>query len=287
MTPRLSITRRATDAVTRRVVGALTPTIRAAISQRLDPSFGLRNAATYAAVTAYASRYTDEGDLTRYELRVFSQNGEDGVIAELARRVDAPRTFVEIGAGDGLEANCIALSQLLGWSGTFVEADPDAVAELRANAASLGEHVRITAAIVTPDNINAIIRDTGLDGDLGLLSIDVDGNDYWLWKAVEYRPAILVVEYNASHPVDEPFVSPLRPPLSWDETNNFGSSLRSFEELAAEKGYRLVYTDVTGVNAFFVRDDLVARAAVTRVPRRRANYFFSRRGHPDSPSASR
>jgi hypothetical protein len=280
VTAERSLRRRLAWAVYRRLITALEPTIRGAVDNGLFNYLG-RFSGTHAAVADYATLYVDEGDLTRYEMRVFSQNGEDGVIAELARRVEAPRTFIDIGAGDGGESNCIALSSLLGWSGCFVEGDPTTTAHLRAAAPALGEDVRVVELVVTPDNINDVV-----DDEVGLVSIDVDGNDYWLWKALTCRPAIVVIEYNASRAVDEVFVSPLRAPLSWDNSSNFGASLRAFEQLAEEKGYRLVYTDVTGVNAFFVRADLFEKAAVTRIPRRRANYFFLRRGHPDEPSAS-
>jgi hypothetical protein len=274
----VAVRRKIAWAVYRRLIGALEPTIQGAV----DRAMGAHQR-TIAASAAYAARYSLTGDLTTFEMKVFSQNGEDGVLAELAERAAAPHSFMEIGAGDGLEANCIALASLLGWRGVFVEGDPATAAALQARMPSFGPTVRAIERIVTPDNIDDLLREAGYaDGDLGVLTIDVDSNDYWLWQAVTVcQPPIVVIEYNASFALDESVVTPLQPPLSWDGTVHFGSSLRAFEDLGASKGYRLVYTDLTGVNAFFVRDDVFEQCRVKHVPRRQANYTFWRLGHPD------
>ena len=191
-------------------------------------------------------------DLTRHELRVFSQNGEDGVIEAILRRVGhGPPSFVEFGVGAGTEGNCVFLADVLGWPGLFMESDPAAFAALAGKYGARPE-VRTVQASVRPGNVEALIRSAGLPGELTVLSIDVDGMDYWIWRALEIRPRLLVIEYNAHLPHDAVLVQPLEPEVAWDGTDYFGASLGALRRLAASKGFRLVHTDLAGVNAFFV-----------------------------------
>lgn len=247
--------------------------------------------AIYLALAALSSRWATHDDLgpppppvdlTRHELRVFSQNGEDGVIEAALRRVGtgAGPWFVEFGAETGTEGNCVFLADVLGWPGVFIEADPGRFAFLQGKYASRPE-VRTIHASVSPDNVDALIARAGLTGDPTVLSIDVDSIDYWIWRALRLRPRLVVIEYNAHLPVDRAVTQPLEPAMAWDETDYFGASLGALRDLARRIGYRLVHTDVTGVNAFFVRADLPgAFLPEDRVPMRSPNFFFSGAGHP-------
>ncbi|HWH43773.1 MAG TPA: hypothetical protein VNT32_03500 [Thermoleophilaceae bacterium] len=212
----------------------------------------------YSELRALAERADPGGPgLTRHEARVFSQNGEDGVIAELLRRVGATtRSFAEIGCGTGAEANCVFLADVLGFSGLFVEADPGPYAVLEAKYAHT-DHVRTARALAGPANVNDLLGGEERD----VVSIDIDGADYWVWEALEARPRIVVVEYNASLPAARRLVQPLEAALeTWDGTDYVGSSLGALRSLGEAKGYVLAHTDLTGVNAFFVRDDLAEAA---------------------------
>ena len=222
-------------------------------------------------------------ELAPFELRVFSQNGEDGVIAELARRVGAPgRFFVEFGIGPGLEGNCVFLAQVLGWSGLFIEPDGEAHGAL--------EHrfrghpgVRTELAGVTPENVEELFESHGVPPEPDVLSIDVDGNDYWIWEALEsFRPRIVVIEYNASLDHSRRLVQPLDPDSLYDGTDFYGASLGALRALGESKGYRLAHTDLAGVNAFFVRADLDARLP-ERVPARDINLFLAGTRHQRHP----
>ena len=113
--------------------------------------------------------------------------------------------------------------------------------------------LEIRQAFVTGENVNALIG----GGALGVLSIDVDGMDYWLWKAVEdAAPRVVVVEYNASMGPEESITVPYRAGFSAAEAHPsgyyHGASLAALEKLGREKGYALVAVDAAGVNAFFV-----------------------------------
>jgi len=196
------------------------------------------------------------------EFRVFSQNGEDGVLLWLLAEIGAPvKTFVEIGIENGLECNTAVLAFVLGWDGLMVDADARGVAAARKVAERMlcgrSNRLAIRQHYVRPADMPSL---TG-SGPLGVLSIDVDGMDYWLWKAVEgATPDVVIIEYNASMGPDESITVPFREEFSAAEAHPsgyyHGASLAALEKLGRGKGYSLVAVEEAGVNAFFVRDSL-------------------------------
>jgi hypothetical protein len=228
---------------------------------------------------------TTVADLTSAERRVYSQNGEDGVLEAILAVVGAPgQWFVEFGTETGVEVNCRLLAER-GWSGLFMEGDAESAAGLAATYAHLPE-VRTRHARVTPETLEALLDDAGVPAEPDVFVIDVDSIDWYLWDALRRRPRVVVVEYNASLPLHAAWAQP-REHLGWDGTDYFGASLGAFEWLATRRGYHLVHTESSGVNAFFVRDDLPSAErlpAGDAVPRRRPNYFGTGRGHPPDPA---
>jgi hypothetical protein len=226
--------------------------------------------------------------LTSFERGVFSQFGEDGVIAELLRRIGTvSRHFVEFGAETGLEGNCVLLASL-GWSGLFMEYDAEKARSLDWRYSS-NEAVRTVQAEVSPDNVEERFREGAVPDEPDVLSIDVDGIDWWIWRAItSFRPRIVVVEYNGHLTTDRSLTIRGGHREPWDGTAYYGASLTAYERLARAKGYRLVHTELNGNNAFFVREDLCAAMPDHDVvPRRMANLFLSgtvhgpdRRGRP-------
>lgn len=199
---------------------------------------------------------TDAAELCRFNTQMFSQGPEDGVIAEIFRRIGARhRTFVEIGVGDGRE-NTTRLLLALGWSGVWVEGDPDNAAAIRrdfAGALSAGR-LRLIEAMVTEDNIAGLLREAGAAQTFDYLSVDVDMNTYYIWRGLrEFAPRVAAIEYNASIPAPCDFVVPYKPDAVWDGSNWYGASLKSLETLGAGQGMALVGCDAFGVNGFFVR----------------------------------
>jgi hypothetical protein len=230
------------------------------------------------------------GDLTGFEARVRSQNGEDGVIAEIVRRIGAPeRTFVEFGVEDGSQGNCVRLAEA-GWSGLFMEADAAMHERLAARYAARDDVGTLHAA-VTADTIEALLDAGGVPAEPAVLSIDIDSNDFHVWAAIRSRrPRLVVIEYNASLPRERRLVMPRDDAFRWDGTDFFGASLGAFEALGEERGYALVHTESAGVNAFFVRRDLLAGTGLPTgdgVPRRAPNYFGTGQGHPRDPQDRR
>ena len=211
-------------------------------------------------------------DLSRFELRVFSQNGEDGVLVEILNRIGVEhRYFVEFGIQEGVEGNCVLLADVLGWGGLFLEADPEFFAGVSRKYA--GTPVDVRQEMVTAERVEEIFAAAGVPVGLDVLSIDIDGNDVYVWEALTtHRPRVVVIEYNSGILGDGPLAQPHDPDRSWDGGSAWGSSLAALEAVGRRKGYSLVHTDLSGVNAFFVRDDLLPALGVDRVPRRTQNY---------------
>ncbi len=233
-----------------------------------------------------SSRPSPQEPLTRYEHRVFSQNGEDGVLAELLHRVGVvSRWFVEFGIESGIQGNCVFLADVMGWSGLFLEPNEDASNELRRRYAAIPA-VRTQRAFVRPDNIEELLSQAGVPTEPDVLSIDVDGNDYWIWQALNaYTPRIVVIEYNSQWPLNARWVQPYDPERQWQGTDNYGASLGALRALGEDKGYRLVHTELTGVNAFFVRADLQAVLPASEiVPLRAPNFYLTGASHPAHPA---
>lgn len=203
-------------------------------------------------------RYTDPKRLSLYEQSVCSQNGEDGAIREIFRRVGTTdRFFVEVGAGDGKENNtAFLLTQ--GWRGVWIDGDSAFVDVLKESRDAEEGRLKWSVSMVNRENVATLLKQMDVPAEFDLLSIDIDQNTYYIWDGLrEFRPRVVVVEYNASIPADLDWKVDYAPDRVWDQTRNFGASLKAFENLGRELGYSLVHCDLTGLNAFLVRDDLV------------------------------
>ncbi len=204
-------------------------------------------------------RHADPKRLLRYGYKVYSQNDEDGIIVEIFRRIGATnRTFVEFGVETGIECNTVKLL-VEGWRGLWIEANPASVAAIRNDFAPFIADGRLVVieSRVTAENINGLIAQSGLGGEIDVLSIDIDSNDYWVWKAIDaVNPRMVVIEYNATLRPPMSVVVPYRPDAEWDGSNFQGASLEALVKLGGQKSYRIVGCSIAGVNAFFVRADL-------------------------------
>lgn len=214
-------------------------------------------------------------DLTRYEMSVFSQNGEDGVLVEILNRIGAvSHYFVEFGIQDGTEGNCVLLADVLGWSGLFIEVDPDLHALVSSKYAGTG--VSVVLDLVTADRFCEILTAAGVPEEPDVLSIDIDGNDVYVWDALAgFRPRVVVVEYNSGIAALGPMAQPHDPARTWDGGSAWGTTLAGLDLVAARQGYRLAHTELTGTNAFYVREDLWDLLQVGRSPRRTQNLGLS------------
>lgn len=199
------------------------------------------------------------GDQLRpFEQKIFSQHGEDGVLKELCFRIGLRHGyFVEFGVQDGTECNTAVFARIYGWGGLYIEGGSDYYAALEKLYRPY-PNVRTAHAFLTTDNIATILEHNDVPNEFDVLSIDVDGNDFWLWRALgSYRPKLIVVEYNGAYVPPKRWIMKYQADYMWDGSSYFGASLASMSDLAAELGYALLGTDSTGVNAFFVRRDLL------------------------------
>lgn len=225
-----------------------------------------------------------ECDLRLSELSIFSQNGEDGVIEALTRALGVDVTyFVEFGVGDGSECNSRLLVDAFGWSGLYIEPDVACFEHLDRRY-RYTSRVTCVNSSVTPGNINEIFDRHDVPRRFGLLSIDIDGQDYWVWESLDerYAPGIVVIECNTGYERSQAVVESRGLPWAEPHRASFGASVAALETLANLKGYRLVHVEQTGVNAFLVRDDLLVGGAVEvlGITERSPNYRFQGRGHP-------
>jgi hypothetical protein len=205
---------------------------------------------------ASTPRFQDPLRLLSSGFRVHSQGDEDGMIAEIFRRIGTgSRRFIEFGVGNGLDCNTTFLLTQ-GWSGAWIEAATDLAGAARAKFRDYP--VDIVSAFMTVDTADETIAQLAGEQELDLLSIDIDFNDYWVWQAItRVKPRLVVIEYNAAIPPPVSLTVAHDPSRGWDGSSYFGASLSALEALGRAKGYSLVGCSLTGVNAFFVRDDLV------------------------------
>lgn len=204
-------------------------------------------------------RYTEPKRLLRHGFKVYSQSDEDGIIQEIFKRIGTTnRTFIEFGVETGVECNTVKLL-VEGWSGLWIEAAAKYATEIQNHFGPFlaQSKLRLSQNLITAENINAVFEQGGMSGDIDFLSIDIDYNDYWVWKALTtVKPRVVVIEYNATLRPPMSLVVPYDPARSWDGSNYFGASLEALVRLGREKGYRVVGCNYAGANAFFVRDDV-------------------------------
>lgn len=193
--------------------------------------------------------------LLSQRFRLLSQNGEDGLSLAIFREIGVESArFVDIGCGYN-GGNSGFLARELGWSGVMVDADPHRAAAMRVRFNP--ERVRVVEEWVTREALNDLIHTHGGDGEIDLLSIDIDGNDYWLWEELDAcTPRLVIVEYNAHFGPDRSVVVPYASDFDRHQVRAtyYGASLAALECLARRKGYRLILVEPQGVNAYFLRD---------------------------------
>ncbi|MDP9300311.1 MAG: hypothetical protein M3P43_05370 [Actinomycetota bacterium] len=225
------------------------------------------------------------------ERRIYSQNGEDGIIEALFSEIGTTdRSFVEIGADDGRE-NCTRQLAESGWSGVWIEADPR---KSEASKRFAGSKVCVVATAVRRDNVVRSLHAAGVPPAPDLLVLDIDGNDWWVLDALlhEFHPRVVVVEYNATFQPGQWWVQRYRADRAWNGTFRHGASLDALTDLMRSSNLVLVACDSRGVNAFFVEAGAAATVEATALGDVGYHYvgpWFSSSlwGHPRVPSGNR
>jgi hypothetical protein len=228
------------------------------INRRLD-----QIAVNQGLILSELRRHQPSSSLTDHEFKVFSQWGEDGILQYLTGNLQiANRTFIEFGVEDFHESNCRFLMTKDLWQGYVIDGSPANIATLEASDFFWKYPLTAKASFITRENVAALLEESGFDKDLGILSVDIDGVDYFVLQALEaWRPRILVVEYNGvfggSRAVSVPYSADFQRNLRHKSNLYYGASLSAFNHLAAARGYALVGVNSVGSNAFFVRRELL------------------------------
>lgn len=201
--------------------------------------------------------------LSDYEWKVFSQWGEDGILDFLVRTVPiANETFIEFGVENFTESNCRYLLQASDWQGFVIDGSDTHVEDIHRHPWFWKHDLRAVSQFITAENIDDLLMQSGFDGDLGILSVDIDGVDWFILQSITtFRPRILVVEFNPvfgqTRKVSVPYDPSFQRSRKHHSNLYWGASIAAFEWLAAKRGMTLVGTGRMGANAFFVRNDLM------------------------------
>lgn len=203
-------------------------------------------------------------DINDFEFKIFSQFGEDGMIQYLIKHVKVEnKIFIEFGVEDYLESNTRFLMMNNNWQGFVMDGSDTAIKTLKNRNWYWKYNLTGKAVFIDKDNINELLANTGFS-NIGLLSIDLDGNDYHIFKEInlsKINPSIIVLEYNSVFGKDRLITVPYDKYFNRTKAHYsnlfFGASLSALNYLALKKGYSLVGCNIAGTNAFFVRKDLL------------------------------
>jgi len=203
-------------------------------------------------------------NINKFGIKIYSQNDEDGIILYIFKHIGIKtKKFVEIGVENGTECNTTNLLKNFNWKGIQIEGSKklynDAKIQLKKILEKKKNNLKLLNIFVTKKNINQILK-KNCGKEIDLLSVDVDGNDFWIWKAINcVKPRLVIIEYNSFFGSNISATIKYNSKFIWNHRNNksyYGASLKALEKLGKQKKYILVGVDKNGVNAFFVRNDL-------------------------------
>jgi hypothetical protein len=202
-------------------------------------------------------------DFENHEFKVYSQSGEDGIIQFLIKSIKLTnKTFIEFGVEDYLESNTRFLAVNDYWAGLIIDGDPLNIDFIKNDPIYWRCNIKAECSFITKDNINEIFQSNGMNGDIGILSVDIDGNDYWVLDAINsINPAIIIAEYNSFFGSDRQVTIPYNESFVRTSAHYskiyYGASIAALTTLVNKRGYKLVASNKSGNNIFFVREDLM------------------------------
>jgi hypothetical protein len=198
------------------------------------------------------------------EFKVYSQAGEDGIVQFLVNKIKpANKTFIEFGVENYLESNTRFLALNNYWSGLVIDGSSENINFIKRDPIYWRCNIKAECSFIDKDNINDIFERNGLSGEIGILSVDIDGNDYWVWDAIHsVNPAIIIAEYNSLFGKDRKVTVPYNPSFVRSDAHfskiYYGASIAALTAIANKRGYKLVASNKAGNNVFYVREDLMA-----------------------------
>jgi len=201
-------------------------------------------------------------NLAEVEFKVFSQFGEDGIIQYLINNIPIKnKIFIECGVQNYKESNTRFLLINNNWKGLVIDSDSKSIDYIKNDDIYWRYDIKAISKFITKENINNLFSSNGFEGDIGLLNIDIDGNDYWVWDAIKVvNPRIVICEYNSILGCKDAVTIPYNPNFNRTKAHYsnlyFGASLPALCYLANKKGLIFIGSNSAGNNAFFVRKDL-------------------------------
>ena len=213
----------------------------------------------YENLRANAAKQSSKS-LIVFGRKIYSQNEEDGIISEIFKRIGTTnKIFVEFGVENGLECNTRALL-FYGWRGLWIESNIPMVQCMKEElpiTINTGQ-LSVLQAFINKNNINELISSKIHEKEIDLLSVDIDGNDYHILCAITcVKPRVIVIEYNSKFPPPIQYCKQYNENHIWNGSDDYGASIAFYDKALNEMGYKLVVCDLTGSNAFFVREELI------------------------------
>lgn len=229
----------------------------------IDNSLQLDELKILAGVSALSNLKMNKAGLNEFELKVFSQWGDDGIIQYLIQNLEIKNnTFVEFGVEDYLESNTRFLLMNNNWSGFIMDGSKRNIQKIKSLPWFWKYDLKAECHFVTRDNINQLMEIPNFE-DLGILNIDIDGMDYWVWERLDTKkinPSIVIIEYNSVFGKEKeltiPYYSNFQRTKSHYSNLYYGASLKALASISNKKGYVLVGCNNAGNNAYFIRRDL-------------------------------
>lgn len=214
-------------------------------------------------INSKINKYKSYKNIQDYEFQVFSQFGDDGIIQFLLNNIEVyNKQFVEFGVENYEEANTRFLLECFNWKGLVIDSDISHTKHIESQNYYWRNQLNISSDFITKKNINLILQKNNAIGDIGILSIDIDGNDYWIWEEINIiNPSIVIIEYNARFGDKESVTIPYREDFDRKKSKEgniyYGASISALSKLAKKKNYSLICTNSNGNNAYFVKNDLL------------------------------
>lgn len=209
------------------------------------------------------NKYSDLEDFSEIEFSVFSQVGDDGIIQYLISKIDIEnKFFIEFGVQNYIESNTRFLLMNNYWSGLIYDGSKENIDFIKSDYYYWKYNLKARNLFITQENINESFIEDNVPTEPGILHIDIDGNDYWIWKAINViSPVIVIMEYNSGFGSKQSLTVPYRADFERYSAHYsglyFGASLQALCDLAEEKGYFFVGSSSYGLNAYFVRKDKI------------------------------
>lgn len=214
-------------------------------------------------INSKINKYKSYNNIKDYEFQVFSQFGDDGIIQFLLNNIEVyNKQFVEFGVENYEEANTRFLLECFNWKGLVIDSDLSHIKHIKSQNYYWRNQLSICSDFISKKNINTILQKNNFIGDIGILSIDIDGNDYWIWEEINIiNPSIVIIEYNARFGDEESLTIPYNEHFDRKKSKEsniyYGASLSALSKLAKKKNYSLICTNSNGNNAYFVKNDLL------------------------------